>query len=168
MKLWKAAGRCAVVLAAVGMLMPSWARAEVLTSTQQTAPAVLDVSLNNGAMVGQVLDAQGAPIKGEAVSISKDGRKVAQVKTDELGRYSVNGLNAGVYQVATSEGVANYRVWGENTAPPSAQAGALMIVGQPVRGHLGHGGLLCNPWVLGGIAAAAIIIPLALDDDDGS
>jgi hypothetical protein len=27
---------------------------------------------------------------------------------------------------------------------------------------------LSNPWVLGGIVAAAIAIPLALDDDDAS
>jgi hypothetical protein len=43
-----------------------------------------------------------------------------------------------------------------------------------VRGQmgLGNGGSalswLANPWVLAGVVAAAIAIPLALDDDDAS
>lgn len=165
MKLWKTAGRWAVMMAAVGMLTPSWARAEVINNAKQQ-DAVLDVALRDGKLIGQVLNAQGAPIRGEVVSVRKDGREVARAKTDEVGRYSVAGLNTGVYQVVTSDGGAAYRVWTAQAAPPSAQPGALMIIGQPVRGQLGAGGLLCNPWVLGGIAAAAIIIPLALDDDD--
>ena len=165
MKLWKTTGRVALVMAAVGMLMPNWAWAQAVEGAQQNAQAILDVSLLDGNLVGQVLDAQGAPIRGEAVSIRKDGQEVAQVKTDDLGRYNVRGLKTGLYQVVTTQGGATYRVWDAQTAPPAAQPGALMIIGQPVRGQLGGGGLLGNPWVLGGIAAAAIIIPLALDDD---
>ncbi len=164
MKLWKTAGRIALMLAAMGMLMPNWALAEVVNNGQPAA--VLDVSLRDGKLIGQVLDAQGAPSGDETISIRKDGREVARAKTDKVGRYDVAGLKTGVYQVVTSQGGAAYRVWAENAAPPSAQPGALMIIGQPVRGQLGGGGLLGNPWVLGGIAAAAIIIPLALDDDD--
>ena len=166
MKLRKTFGQAALVMAAVGMLVPNWAWAEVVDGEQQNAPAILDVSLRDGKLVGQVLDAQGAPIRDEAVSIRTRGQEVAQVKTDDLGRYSVDGLNTGLYQVVTTQGGASYRVWDAQTAPPAAQPGALMIIGQPVRGQLGGGGLLGNPWVLGGIAAAAIIIPLALDDDD--
>ena len=162
MKLWKTFGRVAAVMAAVSMMMPAWAKAEAINAAQQNA--VLDVALQDGKLVGQVLDAQGAPIRGELVSVRKDGQELAQVKTDDLGRYNVRGLNTGMYQVVTKDGGANYRVWDAKVAPPAAQPGALMIVGQPVRGQ--GGGLLSNPWVLGGIAAAAIIIPLALDDDD--
>ena len=162
MKLWNTFGRAALVMATIGMMVPTWARAEAINGQQNSA--FLDVSLQDGALVGQVLDAQGAPIKGETVSIRNNGEEIAQVKTDELGRYTVRGLSTGMYQVATKEGGANYRVWDANVAPPAAQPGALMIIGQPVRGQ--GGGLLGNPWVLGGIAAAAIIIPLALDDDD--
>ena len=164
MKLWKTTGRVAVVMAAVGMLVPSWVQAEAVQGAQNGA--ILDVALKDGALVGQVLNAQGAPMKGETVSIRQGEKEIAQVKTDDLGRYDVHGLKTGIYEVATKEGGASYRVWDANVAPPSAQPGALMIVGQPVRGQLGAGGLLSNPWVLGGIAAAAIIIPLALDDDD--
>ena len=163
MKSWKTVGRFAIVMAAVGMLVPSWAKAEAIQGAQQGA--VLDVALQNGKLVGQVLDAQGAPIKGELVSVRQGDKVIAQVKTDDLGRYDVRGLKTGIYEVATKAGGASYRVWDAAVAPPAAQPGALMIVGQPVRGQLG-GGLLGNPWVLGGIAAAAIIIPLALDDDD--
>ena len=162
MKLWKTFGRVAVVMAAVGMLVPTWAQAEAVQGAQRGA--VLDVALQDGTLVGQVLDAQGAPIKGELVSVRQGDKEITQVKTDDLGRYNVRGLKTGIYEVATKEGGANYRVWDAKVAPPAAQPGALMIVGQPVRGQ--GGALLANPWVLGGIAAAAIIIPLALDDDD--
>jgi hypothetical protein len=40
-----------------------------------------------------------------------------------------------------------------------------------VRGQFGGGGMLgwlANPWVLAAVVAAAIAIPLALDDDDAS
>ena len=165
MKLWNTFGRVALMMAMVGMLVPTWARAEAVNAARQDA-AVLDVALQDGKLVGQVLNAEGAPIRGEAVSIRKDGHEIARVKTDDLGRYNVGDLKTGVYQVVTKDGGANYRIWEAKVAPPAAQPGALMIVGQPVRGQLGAGGLLSNPWVLGGIAAAAIIIPLALDDDD--
>ena len=35
-------------------------------------------------------------------------------------------------------------------------------------GNGGLGGMLANPWVLGLIVAAAIAIPIALDDSDAS
>ena len=164
MKLWKTIGRAAAVLAAVGMLVPTWAQAEAVQGSRQ--PAILDVALQDGELVGQVLNAEGAPIKGELVSVRQGEREVARVTTDDQGKYNVQGLKTGMYEVATKDGGANYRVWNADIAPPAAQPGALMIIGQPVRGHLGGGHLLANPWVLGGIAAAAIIIPLALDDDD--
>jgi len=166
MKLGKALGHVIAAVAVVGMLVPNWARAEGPTRPEQEAATVLDVALQDGVFVGQILNAEGAPIRDEVVSVRKDGREVARTQTNETGRYVIHGLSTGVYQVVTSQGGAAYRVWSDNAAPPAAQPGALMIIGQPVRGQLGGGGLLANPWVLGGIAAAAIIVPLALDDDD--
>jgi hypothetical protein len=66
-----------------------------------------------------------------------------------------------------------YRLWAEQTAPPAANDGVLVVHGDDaVRGNscnpCGGGllGVLANPWVLAAIVAAAIAIPLALDDDD--
>ena len=126
--------------------------------------------MQEGKLIGQVLTAAGAPVRGKLVSVQQNGQEVARATTDELGRYEVRGLNNGVYQMVTAEGGAVYRVWSGDVAPPSAQPGALMVTGQPVRGQLGGGGLLSNPWVLGGIAAAAIIGPISAtqNDDDPS
>jgi hypothetical protein len=168
MKLWKMLGKVALSMAAVGMLVPNWARAEAISSQPrqiQVAPAILDVSLSqDGRLVGQVLTSEGAPVRAEAVSVRRDGQEIARVATDDMGRYEVRGLRGGVYQVATTQGTASYRVWSGNAAPPAAQPAALMVVGDSVRGQ--GGGLLGNPWVLGAIAALAIGIGIAASDDD--
>ncbi len=169
MKFYKMMGRFALGLAAVGLLIPNFARAELQQQAAQQQPAILDVQLRQGGtLIGQVLSAEGAPVRKKAISIRKDGQEIARTATDDLGKYEVQGLRPGVYQVVTTEGGAAYRLWTANTAPPAAQPGALMITGQPTRGQLGRGGLLTNPWVLGGIAAGAIIGPiLATQNDSG-
>jgi hypothetical protein len=100
------------------------------------------------------------------------GRAVASTQTGVDGRFAIAGVKAGVYEVATSQGVTVCRLWAPRTAPPAAQSDALVVHGgSVVRGAQGGGGVigfLSNPWVLGGIVAAAIAIPLALDDDDAS
>ena len=57
-----------------------------------------------------------------------------------------------------------------NTAPPAAQSAALLVSGSDVvRGQ--NGGLvywLTNPWVLAGLIAAAIAIPIALNNHGSS
>lgn len=125
-----------------------------------------DVALGSaGELRGQVLNAQGLPQSLVKVSIGQLNQQATFVSTDKEGRFMMQGLSAGVYQVQTSQGSGTYRVWAPRTAPPSAQAGVLLISdGQVARAMSGHGAhWLANPWVMGLIVAGAIAIPLAID-----
>jgi hypothetical protein len=157
-------------LAMVGMMLPRFGLAtESVPENTKPAISIIDVALHqDGTLRGQVLDVQGIPAAETTVAVVHQGEVVATVRTDRQGRYSVDGLKTGLYQVVTDQGITVCRVWNAKVAPPSAQTEALVIDGTHVmRGHLGGrslGALLSNPWVLGAIVAAAIAIPLALDD----
>lgn len=158
-------------MASFGMLVPQVALGVgPMDGGQSLVPAIRDIALQeNGLLKGQVLDTQGAPVTGAPVAVVQQGKVIAAARTDTAGRFAIGGLKGGVFEVVTERGGAAYRFWAPHTAPPSAQADALIINSDTVvRGGMGGGaiGFLSNPWVLGGIAAAAIAIPLALDDDD--
>jgi hypothetical protein len=152
----------AVALACLGMFVGQLARA--------AQPLVTDVALSHGGtLVGKVVDRQGAAQAGQVVRVSQQGEVVAVVETDARGEFQVADLRGGVYQIESAQGLGVYRVWAENTAPPAANDGVLIVHGdEAVRGNQSGGvlGFLTNPWVLAAIIAAAIAIPLALDDDD--
>ncbi len=136
-------------------------------ATPETArpAAARDVALQaSGLLQGQVLDVQGRPQAGVQVSVTKQGLPATFATTDGDGRFAVLGLSAGLYEVRTPQGGGIYRAWAPHTAPPSAQDGVLVISGEEVvRGGQGLG-FLANPWVMGAVVAAAIAIPLAMDD----
>jgi hypothetical protein len=135
--------------------------------------AVRDIQLADaGAFRGQVVDAQGKARPQLPVLVARRGEPVARTETDQEGRFAIQGLAAGMYEVHTPISTNVYRVWSNGTAPPSAVTEA-MITGDEalVRGQMRGGqalSWLANPWVLAGLVAAAIAIPLALDDDDAS
>ena len=165
-----------VAVAAVSMILSQFAYAA--SAGQAAGPmssTVRDVALQEGGLLtGQVLDGAGAPVAATPVAVVDQDRAVATALTGEDGRFAIRGVKAGVYQVATAKGVTVCRLWAPRTAPPSALPDALVVNGDTVvRGAMGGGGggvigFLSNPWVLGGIVAAAIAIPLILDDDDAS
>ena len=93
---------------------------------------------------------------------------VASTRTDSEGKFALTGVQAGVYQLQSGNVSGTYRVWAPQTAPPSASQGILLVAGQDVVRHQGILSHLANPYVLAAIVAAAIAIPLALDDDDPS
>ena len=163
-----------VALAMVSMLLPHPGLAtEPVAENVKPSLSIVDVTLaEDGSLSGQVMDLQGVPVASTTVAVVRQGEVVATVQTDSQGRYSVSGLNTGLYQVVTEQGITVCRVWTAKAAPPSAQAEALVIDGaHTMRGGMGGrpwGSFLSNPWVLGGIVAAAIAIPLALDKKSGS
>jgi hypothetical protein len=165
----------------------------LLTPAVQAAPtaAPRDVALQSGGvLLGQVVDAQGAPLAKSSVSIRVAGKEAARALTDQSGKFAVPNLKGGVYEVASVGHADIYRCWAPGTAPPAAQHGLMLVsnndliraqncgsgvacgsgVGCGSGCGAGGGGLLGwmanHPVITAGAIGAAIAIPLALDDDD--
>jgi hypothetical protein len=136
--------------------------------------AVQDVALQgDGILKGQVTDRQGAPCKNMPVRVlatQPAPRVLAATKTDEQGHFQVGNLEGGVYVVQTVDGGGFYRAWTPQTAPPTAVRSVLLVQGEDAaRGRFGKHRIGPLGWTLIGLGiAAAIAIPLALDDDDAS
>ena len=157
--------RTLIWLAAVGLVAPQAAWAD--STAGDPAIAATDVALAAGGVLhGQVLDPQGQPQGKLAVRLVQKNEIVATATTDAQGKFAVADLRGGVYEVHAGASAGVYRLWAANTAPPVAQSSALLVDGQTaVRGQGGFGWLR-NPWVIGGIVAAAIAIPIAVSNHD--
>jgi hypothetical protein len=169
MKIMKTLKGAIVALSCVGVLSAQIARA----GESLTMP-IRDVALQAGGVLrGQIVDEQAMPQAQTRVAIVKQNEAVAVAETDQEGRFSVAGLKAGTYELVTAESGAAYRFWSPQAAPPAAQDAVLLVEDSTVTlGQKGKGGSrfgwLTNPWLLAGLVAAAIAIPLALADDDAS
>lgn len=97
----------------------------------------MDIALQeNGMLLGMIVDVQGQPASGAAVSLRQANREVVRFAADAQGRFAVTGLRGGMYEIATPRSTGLYRLWAANTAPPSAQAGVLIVEGAAqVRGQ---------------------------------
>jgi S1-C subfamily serine protease len=162
------------VLAAVsclGMLFLSTATAE----TPLASPG--DVALGNGGvLVGQVVDAQGKAAAMATVILADHQQEIARVRTDQEGKFSALGLRGGVYRISSQGQETIYRLWAPNTAPPIAQQGVTLVVGNDV--VRGQSGISLGPFasmaqlvadhplITASAIGAVIAIPIALDDDD--
>jgi hypothetical protein len=160
-------------LALAGVCSPS----AVLAA--DAASLVADVAMTaDGRLVGQVVDAQGAPLAETLVFVRSQDRELVRVATDQNGLFAVKGLPAGIYQFVAAEGLGSYRVWTSEMAPPGAGQGALIVAGQDlVRGNLLPGGLgcngmgciqglLCNPWFMAATVAASVAVPVAIHNGE--
>jgi hypothetical protein len=151
-----------VSMAVLGLCVPSLALA--VESLPQ--PVVTDVALDNGGTLqGQLVDLPGNNVAGVPVSMRTQDHHVATTTTLADGRFTVQGLKGGVYQVAAGEGQGVYRLWSPGTAPPSARNGAIVYTQNCRGGGCGGGGLknfLANPLVIAAIVATAIAVPVAL------
>lgn len=161
MKLVKSLNKLAVTLACAGMLVGQ--------TVQAASPIIRDVALQPGGVLnGQVLNEQAVAQAHAKLAVVHKGKPLTVTETDAAGRFVLTGLEPGIYELHLAEGGGAYRVWAPQTAPPAAEEGALLIQdSRVVRGNHGggHFGWLANPWVLAAIVAAAIAIPLAIDDD---
>ena len=149
---------------------------KVATAPAAKAPADI-VLRDGGTLVGRVVDTQGKAIAMAPVSLQTGGKEVARVVSNESGMFEAKGLKGGVYHVASTGHQGVYRVWAPQTAPPAAAKG-LSIVSRPdvVRGQYGPGPgnpfsaagqwVAEHPIITAGAVAAAIAIPIAVDDDD--
>jgi hypothetical protein len=174
--------RCAVTLSMLGMLTGQFAHAAG-AGTVRRAPVVepghariSDIGLQEGGTLrGVLLDSAGTGEEAVSVVLRRGGEVLASTKTGRSGEFAFRDVSAGVVELQTPSSQGIYRLWAPRTAPPAAEAGILLVDGQEVvRGQQNHawlqslGGTLANPWVLALIVAAAIAIPLELDDDNSS
>jgi len=118
--------RAAVGLACLGVIVP---QAQLSAAAPRDHDqAVVDVALGpGGTLIGQVVDDQGIGIDGAAVSIRQGDQEAARVVTNKNGWYQADNLRGGFYQVVGGQGAGLFRLWAANTAPPSAQTGALVV-----------------------------------------
>ena len=144
------------------LLLPRWAHCQ---TAQQ---AFVDVALGKGGTLqGQLVDTAGQPVSGAEVQVGTSTDSEQTTWTDQEGTFVLHGMRGGLCHVtvAGKQGIV-VRAWAEGTAPPAAQPAVLMVEGDTtVRGVCQ---LLTNPWLLGGIIAAAVVLPLTLDDDESS
>jgi len=176
--LWK---RGIILVACLGLLIPGpMLQASTPDAGSADRPdgaqaAVVDVALSaGGTLHGQVVDLQGNPLGRTAVLIQQSDREVARTVSDPLGRFRATGLSGGTYRIVAGQATGTFRLWAPNTAPPSARPAALVL---PCNQALVRGKecnpcmqFLRNPWVIAGIVAVAIAVPVAIynaDDDDG-
>ncbi len=164
--------RAVTAVAIIGLLLPRpvWAlqpTGTINVAVKNTADVQLD---DAGTFWGQVIRADGQPLASVPIHITRHGKLVASVHTDSEGKFAVRQMRGGVYEVATPYQSDVIRLWAARTAPPTAAERLILTARSAdiVRAQ-GDGQFMqfiTNPWVLGGIVAAAIAIPLALDDDD--
>ncbi len=190
--------RCIAAVSCLAMLAPGVGHCADMARSPGTAGlslAVTDVRLHhNHILTGQLVDRQGQPTVGADVALWRQGRLITRIRTDADGKFRFTEVGGGVYQVVAGQTGGIFRAWTPASSPPSAQSSILLVTGEAVRGQQGdfmpppdpmypadQDGLgtgvfdgaimrtLSNPWVVGGLCAAGIAIPLALSDrGDGS
>ena len=163
----------------------------------QVADSMTNVQLGEGnALRGAIVDQNGKPVAGAPVMIGQQGSIVAHLDTAADGRYTLTDVQPGIYQVASYAGVVNVRVF-EGDAPADAVQGVIQTIddegiarGQCASGSCESSSCSCNdpcarqcrqpsrfaglrsclqnPLLWAAVIAAAIVIPLAIDDDDAS
>jgi len=184
MRFWKRMKRglkCwAIWTAALGMVGP-WSTVQATCAAANgSAATITDVELGTGGTLdGQISAVEDEPRTERLVTISRGDEVIAETLSDADGRFRVTGLKGGIYFVS-SDGIGKYvRLWTADSAPPIAATNLELLQGDHVvRGQGCTDGASCTssgsrcrpllPWIIAGGVAAAIAIPLALDDDDGS
>jgi len=143
------------------------------------APVIRDVELEyGGLLVGRLLDANGQPQCNAEVSVLTAGKTLAATRTDSEGVFAVSRLRGGVHEIRTAENVQVCRLWAHDTAPPRVPKSIDVVSSDDVvRGQYGPppGNRMLrkakvwatNPFIVGGVVAAAVAIPVALSDNDG-
>jgi len=165
MKLHKWLKRAIIVAACCGMLAPA---PLMQAAVAERTSSGLDVELLPGGVLrGQVIDVEGTARQRMLVTLHHSGRRIAAAVTDRTGSFALAGLGGGRYEITAGQAFGSYRIWAPSTAPPAARRGVLLVVGEGgLRGQTGPIAFwLGNPWLVAGIAAAAVSIPVAIHNN---
>ena len=176
MRFWKSTRSVSVSLACCGLLFPSGAFAQqrvlqpsaaIVKSTAQPTrnSQVSDVELaKEQALVGVVVNAKGVPVSQLPVQIWHQSKLLKTIESNQKGVFRFTGLRGGTYQIAAGDEVKVLRCWAAGSAPPQARDRMRLTVSEnTVRGQ-GKPAVygVVNPWLIAGIAVAAVVIPIAL------
>jgi hypothetical protein len=128
------------------------------------APTPCDVGLYQGGFLhGTVVDGAGRRKAGAVVRLFQDDTLVGATETNTGGEFSIQLARGGIYQLVAGDRVMLVRCWAPATSPPSAHQSLLISLEETYRGQVSPATCsLANPWVIAGIAVAAIAIPVAL------
>jgi len=119
-----------VLAVSVAMVLPHTLRAAD-NNRPATASPIVDVALGDrGQLDGQLVDRQGRPVRDAQVGLLQQAEVVAVATTDDHGRFQMQGVAAGVYQLASHDSQIQCRLWAPQTAPPSAARGIQLVDGQ--------------------------------------
>ncbi len=156
-----------VALACWGLLLPaSWLQAAPPdTARPLQQPPADDVQLDRaGTLHLLALDARGVAAPGASVTVRATTATLVAAKTDAQGRLSVGPLRGGIYRVTTGGHTRSFRTWAAGTAPPNAKPVATIVIGEDVvRGQMPLEDVFSSDaFVVGGLVAAAIAIPIAV------
>lgn len=100
MKLFSQLQRLMIVGATLGLLIPQPA----FSGDPSSSGPIRDVALQQGGVLrGEVRSPQGRVSAGKTVSIIADGQLVAKSLTETDGRFTVSGLQPGVYAVVVGK-----------------------------------------------------------------
>ena len=165
----------AVALACLGMLFPAPMLFGDETGQGDYSLVSVDIALEDGnSLQGVVVDGAGQPSEGVQVALSQYQKQVAAVSTSVDGRFQFELNSGGVYVLSAGDQRVLLRCWATATAPPHARTRLVVQSSDVVRGQIHPAACgLANPWVITGVAVAAIVIPVALhnnraDRDAGS
>lgn len=125
-----------------------------------------DVALSpDGTLRGQVLSPQGQGLAGVHVAVSAGARDLGSTVTGADGRFEIRGLKGGVLMLTAGPTRTAVRAWTATAAPPAARRDVLIVAGQSQTLGQSWGGfkkVITNPWVIAGVVAAAVAIPIAI------
>lgn len=170
------------VLVASVLTSPSLLQAGTSRTVSTQKARLINVELQaDGSLPGQLLTDSGLAVTATGIKVhdQKDLKLVTNaVKTDEAGRFVINDLKSG--SVVLSVGEASYacRVWQNGSAPPKSLTSVALVAGSDV--VRGQDCVPCKPSMmqrlrcmssgqklgLGLVVAAAIALPIVLNDDD--
>ena len=178
MKLMRGKTLCTMVLFT---LVPQIAfAAEPQMKVEKQTPMLTDIALQKGGiLVGRLTGKKGELRDSKKIVIRQNNKPVAEVTTGKNGQFMVEGLQGGIYEIASDQGAGSFRAWAADTAPPSAKQFAVLVDSDDVvRGQWGWmptPGAFPSPnfstgeWLGITLGAAGLVVgTIALIEDDAS
>ncbi|WP_339743300.1 carboxypeptidase-like regulatory domain-containing protein [uncultured Rubinisphaera sp.] len=149
------------------VLAPIFSTQAEVARTTKTKSAVSDIALSNGgALNGKAVTGQGQALEGAKVSVRRNNEVVATTVTDAEGKFTVAGLDTGIYELQAGQGKGVVRAWEGSVAPPTSKNNVLIVSGATTRGQ---SGLFVDPLdtITLGLSITGVALGAAALSDDG-